>query len=163
MGQWWWLSWHSNRFWHQRSIVRNPDIGKVLLNIVYCQLSWIDENKEKRPRMDLLKKCPFREMKQSYKIISDKSSFLSRAWRSWWWKCSVWNDNFLGTPKMSKMPKMTHRRCSESTPTCWYQSSKMKFPSWVLNAVLNRQNLYGQSFKGSSVLKRLNSEALPDQ
>ena len=46
---WWWLSWQSGRFRHQRSAVRIPTSAKFLLNNVYCQLYWKDENKKKRP------------------------------------------------------------------------------------------------------------------
>ena len=47
VGQWLWLSWQSSRFRNQRSAVRIVSLAKFLLNIVYCQLYWKDENKEK--------------------------------------------------------------------------------------------------------------------
>ena len=55
MGQWWWLSWQSGRFLHQRSAVWIPTSAKFLLNNVYCQLYWKDENKGKEAGSHLKK------------------------------------------------------------------------------------------------------------
>ena len=50
IGQWLLLSWLSSPFQHQRSAVQIQSSAKFTLNIVYCQLFWKDENKEKRGR-----------------------------------------------------------------------------------------------------------------
>ena len=53
-----WLSWLSDCFRHQRSVVRIQSLPKFY-SCIYYQLYWKDENKEKRGR-------PWRPFKKSY-------------------------------------------------------------------------------------------------
>ena len=76
VGQWLWLSWQSSWFRHQRSAVRIPSFSKFLLNIVYCQLYWKDENTEKMSGNGPFKKIKFRKDLHSQMIL------LPQFWRN---------------------------------------------------------------------------------
>ena len=45
--QWFWISWQSGRFWHQKSAVQIQSLAKINPDRVYTVNCWKDKNKEK--------------------------------------------------------------------------------------------------------------------